>query len=55
MMDQGKKECNHAFGFPYRGRVPCTGPRVCPACGMYLEDFEKEQGGVISDAKQECS
>lgn len=25
--------CDHPHGFPYAGKVPCTGPRLCPTCG----------------------
>ena len=25
--------CDHRAGFPYSGKVPCTGPRLCPVCG----------------------
>lgn len=28
--------CTHAHGFPYAGKVPCTGPRRCPLCGEVL-------------------
>ena len=27
------KDCDHPSGFAYRGKVPCTGPRVCHLCG----------------------
>ena len=32
-----EKDCDHALGFPCRGRLPCTGPRVCPLCGTRQE------------------
>ena len=32
------KPCNHPQGFPYRGEIPCTGPKVCPMCGTREED-----------------
>lgn len=32
------KECIHPSGFPYRGRIPNTGPQVCPLCGTRKED-----------------
>ena len=28
-----EKECNHPMGFPYTGKMPCTGLEQCPTCG----------------------
>ncbi len=28
-----EEECDHSCGFTYRGKMPCTGPRVCHMCG----------------------
>lgn len=32
------QDCDHPSGFPYQGRIPCTGPRVCPLCGTRQEE-----------------
>lgn len=34
------KECDHPSGFAFRGKMPCTGPRVCHLCGTREEDAE---------------
>jgi len=31
--------CDHSMGFPYQGKIPCTGPKVCPLCGTREEDI----------------
>lgn len=36
------EECEHGLGFPYTGRIPCTGPRKCPLCGLTPEEAMKE-------------
>lgn len=41
--EERERECDHPSGFPYRGQVPCTGPRVCRMCGTHLEDAEAEK------------
>ena len=41
-----EKECKHTSGFPYRGRMPCTGVQRCYMCGMLKEDYDKEAGEV---------
>ncbi len=33
-----EKECTHEMGFPLRGTVPNTGPRICRMCGTNRED-----------------
>jgi hypothetical protein len=42
----GEREiiCDHPHGFPYRGSIPCTGPRMCRFCGMYFEDLNPSEG-----------
>lgn len=34
------EECGHPLGFPYRGEMPCTGPRLCPLCDTHEDDAE---------------
>ena len=46
-----ERECDHPMGFPYTGRIPCTGPRVCSLCGTRIKDAEQEPEGF--DRKQE--
>ena len=31
--DVRDQECNHPGGFPFVGRMPCTGAQLCPLCG----------------------
>ena len=37
--DMRDRECKHALGFPYNGRIPLTGSRVCPMCGIHYLDY----------------
>jgi hypothetical protein len=34
--------CDHVH-MPYRGSVPCTGPRVCTMCGAHEYELLEEQ------------
>ncbi len=45
------QECDHPFGFPYTGTIPCTGPEICPLCGTHREDaagFDVSTPGVAA-------
>lgn len=35
-----EQDCPHAH-VPYRGRVPCTGPRICSMCGATPQEIER--------------
>lgn len=37
-----EKECEHLH-MPYRGSIPCTGPRVCTMCGLTEAQIQDEQ------------
>lgn len=41
------KECTHGLGFPYSGKMPCTGEKRCPLCGM----IEKDVSGIQNSVK----
>jgi hypothetical protein len=34
--------CDHAH-MPFRGAIPCTGPRACTMCGATEYDLREEQ------------
>ena len=38
------KECDHPQGFPWNGRIPCTGRQVCPLCGEDISDVGLSYG-----------
>ncbi len=39
---QRLQPCEHAH-MPYRGSIPCTGPRACTACGATEYQLREEQ------------
>ena len=42
-----EKPCDHALGFRYAGKIPCTGPKLCPMCGANEEDVNPSTGARV--------
>lgn len=40
--EERNKECYHDHT-PYRGSIPCTGPRICTMCGTLFNEQEYAQ------------
>ena len=37
------KECTHGLGFPWTGKMPCTGVKRCSLCGALEEEVRGEK------------
>jgi hypothetical protein len=46
--EEREKDCDHSH-MPYRGSVPCTGPRACTMCGMTAEEIEEEKARQVRE------
>lgn len=40
--EERTKDCEHGLGFPWNGRMPCTGEQKCPLCGLTRQEAEAE-------------
>jgi len=41
-----KIEAKEGHVYTYRGRIPCTGPRVCMYCGTFEDDVNHQEKGI---------
>lgn len=56
-----EQECHHDGGFPWSGRVPCTGVQRCTMCGTLKDDvpchvcaLPNKVHPTIADYRAEC-